>query len=186
LGITGPCDYRPGQAVTVLYDPRDPAEMTIVGEKNQGPLASTLMWGNAVFGGLCLFLWLLMVIRRRRWRRLLARVAWRACSYRYAVLRGTNGSRALLALTFVGHPERDPLIVSVTGLDSRISALRPRSKDPLWVADDGRTILLATHTHGALYAAKRPTGIQQRARWKATIQRRAKPPTASPGRSNRR
>jgi hypothetical protein len=133
------------------------------------------MVGSATFGPLCLFLSLLMFVRRRRWQRLLGSVNWQPCRRRFAELRWSlNGRRMLVALTPVDDPARDPLIVRVTSFDT--TSLCQHSDAPTWVADDGRTVLLVTHMDGKPYAARRPRSVAQQARWAATIVRREKVP----------
>ena len=92
-------DHYPGERVSVLYDPGNPARAALAGENDRSTMSnialSTAVWTSWNGLGLGLFYW----YRGRRLRRKLAGNNWRPCRYRHTTIPGRTGKRTRHILT---------------------------------------------------------------------------------------
>jgi len=159
--------YRAGQQVTVLYDPARPARMTISGEANLTAITEWLLLHLLVLSILSIPVWLGLAWRRRRWERVLAGARWRAFTYTYADTPRGRGKQAVLEVTASDAPTPGSMLVRVTGLRARMTALRTHEFATVWMAQTRDGAVLATPGPQAIYTAQRPRNHKQRARWSA-------------------
>jgi hypothetical protein len=154
-------DYHPGERVSVVYDPADPARATIVGERNPplwwpagrqlGALGADILWFGVLY-------WL----SGCRLRKSLTRAGWRPCRYRHVAIPGRTDERTLHVLALeheLADPE-EPLLREVSPYAPASNhAWRPTGS--VWVADDPRAprrliVGLPGESVMALYRVSRP------------------------------
>ena len=163
--LSGACDYRVGQAVTVLYDPTAPARMTVVGERNQGLFSSIVVTVVPVPALILLGYALLLLCSVRRWRRVSATTPWKVFRYRHALVRRRRGHSVVLMVRPLDDPDATSQLIRITGRARRLWGMRHNSTGTLWLAEHGRRVVLATPGPAKLYTGRRPRNDRQRARW---------------------
>jgi hypothetical protein len=135
--------YSPGEAVTVIYDPKHPTDIRTPAEKNEPRFAVLPMILALVVGLIMLVGGGITLVRASRWRRLLASSPWRPYTAHYIakVMRGRF------------QPMNPGLEVIPLDSSSNAAALLRMASTWTWRSDrmarhNGETIWLAVQTSG--------------------------------------
>lgn len=108
--------YRTGDPVTVLVDPRNPTNLTLEGERNVSRVVEALTGMVMFTAGLLLVTGLGGALRARRQRRQLRRAPWRTVEALVRVRRSFGEPRVLIELRLPG--DRTVLVGLVRSLQS--------------------------------------------------------------------
>jgi hypothetical protein len=133
-------DHYTGERINVLYNPTNPAQATIAGERRQSLLVTIALTLTIWYGSNGFLVGLFYWVRGRRLRRVLARNNWQPCRYRHLAITGRTekDTRHVLAL----EPELAGSWATVLVEVAPIAHANNDSWQPtgnLWIAGDPRT-----------------------------------------------
>jgi Protein of unknown function (DUF3592) len=156
--------YEPGEPVEVIYDPSDPSRIRTPQDANESPLTTRVVAYGVIFGFGMLLSGMIVLMRPRRWRRLL-RSPWQAYTVSYAPPRRRRSGPGV-RLSPLDVPGAQESVLRLGGA-VRGRAAKLAGEPVLWAAGDlNAHVVLAIPGTCELFAAERPRGYFGR-RWLA-------------------
>jgi len=136
FGVIGELEnsYTPGEEVTVIYDPRDPASIRTPEERNEPFYSESLLLAGSILG-FCLILGGLITARRAmRWPRILATHPWRPYRLGDPTSRAER-ARGELTVTPMDDESAEASLLRL-GATLRARSAKLKAEPVVWVAGD--------------------------------------------------